>query len=1416
MNANRVIPVVMAVLCALVAGLAFASAPAFAEKIYYPEVSFGEPGEGPGQLKEPAGVAVNDSTGLEVGAGDVYVVDEGNNRVERFSASGVYLGQFDGSGEYEVEGGVKKSGAKPPTGAFSRPEQVAVDNCTNAMGERCGSVEDPSVGDVYVTDTGHDAIDKFNATGEYLGQLTETKICETEKRHEESFPCPKSKAVAVPFKELRNIVVGPSGELWVYEAENGSEGVYGHGLLLKFSDLGVIEAETSITRGSPFGNHALTVDSHGTVYVGSGIGMYVFSESLRLEREKFEKEAKGNPTKEKEVAERTGNEESFEKSTVGVLALAAVPSAAGALADDLLVDKGGKVYRYGSSEGLCAGGACEEFPGRSVPKGFAGLSESYGLAVNGSGTVYASEKGAGRVQSFEYDPVPAVKTEAPSGVTATEITLHGNVNPEDEEVKACYFEYGTEPGVYQDQAECKPDAAEINKTSLAATVQVSAAVSGLTSADARTARLVAVSEKGVEASGGEVSVSRPKIENATVADVGSSTATATADIDPGGVETCFVVEYGPTTAYGQYTPRQCVGEGQEPVPVKADLAGLQPNSTDHFGVVASNGLGVEASGDVAFSTFAVPSSVLPDGRVDELVSEPPVGQTGEAYVPQGMLAGLDYFGAHGLETPRPFVAGADGEAVTYLGDPPPREGNSRVGLSLGNQFVARHLTGGGWIHVDLEPSAYRNDYVALASDLSVGITQAPSALVTAVPEGYSSLYRRAIGWTPGDAGSFEALLGSFEPTLTTIPEGRSPAEYGSVNEGKATVQVEFGGGNSGSAGVPVDSHLLFEASARLPSAPEAPEVTTLENNLYDSVGGRLYLVNVLPSGRAQPNATFGRQGPSNSGPLSPETSNAISADGSRIFWSAVEAVERVEGPYEGGLAAPGHKRVEERPRALYVRENDTMPEGEGGECEPSRACTVRIDLPESGVRQVGVCASKPKECEHPEFWTATSDGSRVFFTDQQRLTSDATAEAGRPDLYEYDLEAPEGEQLTDLSVPVPSVTGACPLGLPGGGCGQGEVQGVVGVSEDGLYVYFVADGVLSEGANAEGREPVSGEPNLYIRQEDGTTFIATLAVGDGDFTEAYGSNGGDWQADPGHRTAEVTPDGQSVVFMSRRPLTGYDSVVGETSLAEVFVYDADTRRLNCVSCNPSGERPTDDIYPEFAQDIGREHGEHGAGGTNVWGSFVPVSESLDDYQPRVVSEDGGRVFFDSLEPLVPQDKNGFLDVYEWEAPGEGSCTALAASPVTGGCTYLLSGGLDPENSYLVDASASGSNVFFVSRAQLEKGVPGGYDELYDARVGGVVPPEEVRCSGAACQGAPPAPPSFATPPSVTFNGIGNFAPSPPPAAVGKAKSKTTKCRRGFVVRKEVKKKGVCVRSKSKRSKASTTASRAKTERRASR
>ena len=173
----------------------------------------------------------------------------------------------------------------------------------------------------------------------------------------------------------------------------------------------------------------------------------------------------------------------------------------------------------------------------------------------------------------------------------------------------------------------------------------------------------------------------------------------------------------------------------------------------------------------------------------------------------------------------------------------------------------------------------------------------------------------------------------------------------------------------------------------------------------------------------------------------------------------------------------------------------------------------------------------------------------------------------------------------------------------------------------------------------------------------------------------------------------------------------------------------------------------------------------------------------------MISADGSRVFFNSIEPLVPQDINGSPDVYEWEREGAGSCPAGHA----GGCIYLLSGGQSHEYSFLVDASASGNDVFFVSRADLVKSDETDYDVLYDARVGGVEP-VAAGCTGTGCQGIPPAPPIFATPASVTFNGTGNY-PSLAPEAK-KVTKKTVKCRKG-----KVRKHNECVKKPKTKSRA---------------
>jgi hypothetical protein len=1159
-------------------------------------------------------------------------------------------------------------------------------------------------------------IDKFSSSGEYKheGQLTGTEECKTES--EELPKCLENKPIAIPFNELLSVAVDPSGNLWVSEAALPPREPSGY--IDEFSSTGSLITRFRTRTLQYSADHGLAVDSEEGVYVSVAIGgeIYKFDGVTGEQLAQFGKGV-----------------------NQGVNALAMVPPTSGQLTDDLLADKGSSISRYGPF-GKLYGIPLEMFPGKEVPKSFGGFSGSFGIAVSAEATVYASEAEAGRVQSFDYVSVPVVVTEAPTGVTGTGLVLHGSVNPEGEEIKECFFEYGTEVGKYTGEALC-----EQNPSGQSKSVSVGAVISGLEQASVRSFRLVVVTGAKIEKAGGGLVVSSPVVSGESVSEVGSLTARLGAVVDAGGLVTCYefkdcIMEFGPT---------RCIPPGGDGVAVSVEVSGLQPAKACGFSVVAHNVLGETHGAVFVFSTFGSSASVLPDGRVDEAVSALGVGGNAEVYVPAGMKGELDNLGRHGIYTELPFEAALNGEVVTYAGDPPVSGGNGNEGLTGGNQYVAkRSAAGGGWTQVSVNASGFENDYVGFSDDLSAGVLGSSEHLAGGAPDGYHDLYRRSLNWVMASGGSsFDPQLGPFEPFVTEVP---CTKEFGSRLNNKVLPEPLFAGGNVGAAGVAAFSHLLFEADARLRAAPipVAENECAAGNDLYDCVEGVLYLVNVLPDGKVEANATFGRQGPSNDGFLSPEVSGAVSDDGSRVYWSAVK-VELVNGEFE------------ERSKALYVRENDTEPESEleGEVCtEPAMACTVEVDLAEPECVELGKC-----KAGGGEFWAASGDGVEVFFTDENRLTKNSTAGVGEPDLYEYNFDAPEGEHLSDLSVSMKPEPGF-----------RADVLGVVGASSDGSYVYFVAGGVLTEGKNKEGQEPVEGQPNLYVRHAGVTTFIVTLSSEDGDLTGGKAGNDGDWQADAGHRTAEVTPDGHSVVFMSRLPLTGYENVLDGVPLTEVFVYDTDSGRLVCASCNPSGEAPVAPILPEFVNsrnDIEK-----------IWGSFLPVSDSLTDYQPRVISDDGSRVFFDSIEPLVPQDDNGFVDVYEWEREGSGSCRE-AQSSETGGCVFLLSGAQSADNSYLVDASASGGDVFFVSRAHLVSADRGDDDVLYDARVGGVEPPAEGGCSGAGCQGAPPAPPIFSTPASVTFEGNGNPLPE------------TLECKKG-----SVEKSGMCVKKVVKRKK----------------
>jgi hypothetical protein len=732
----------------------------------------------------------------------------------------------------------------------------------------------------------------------------------------------------------------------------------------------------------------------------------------------------------------------------------------------------------------------------------------------------------------------------------------------------------------------------------------------------------------------------PTIEGESFSDVGSGSAVLSAQINPRGSSATYYFEYGTSEAYGSSTAEASLGAGEGAVTAPAQLTGLTAGTPYHFRVVTSNETGIERGVDMTFNTLALGLLGLPDGRAFERVT-PVENEAADVYVPAAFSLAT-FALSEGNLTEKPFQAAADGDAVAYPGAPT-AGGIGTGGPEWGNEYLATRSAGGGWTQVNIQPGGYFHAvYQAFSSDLSVGFLSSPSE--TGLEDGLPPLASEAPGEGYKVLYARSSSDGSYQPFFTKAATlHRSAEELGVYNAGES----KLGAGKPPVyAGSSADlNERLFEINDAL-TAPAVEGASEEENDLYMSVGGRLSLVNVLPDGSSEAGATFGasqleiREKNEN-----PDFSHVISADGSRVFWTDLRTGD------------------------LYMREDPTE----------SSARTVQIS-------------------EGGRFWTATADGSKVFFT--------------KGNLYQYEVES---GRTTDLT---PGV----------------EIAGVVGASENGEYIYYADTG-----------------GNLKLWHDGSSTSIATLSGYDGESAGPYSSEyakRGDWQPGLGSRTAEVTPDGRGVVFMSDQSLkaVGYPDGYPNDELFEVYVYEAEGNQLFCASCNPSGEPPQSNAETTAGQ--------------HPTAAFLPISYS-DTYTPRWISEGGGRVFFDSAEPLVPQDTNGKQDVYEWERDGVGSCQE------TDGCIYLLSGGTGGSASWLLDASATGNDVFIISRTELVPGDPYDSFDVYDARVEGVQPLAPPACSGTGCQGVPPAPPIFATPASVTFNGVGNFPPPLGTAGSGK-------------------------------------------------
>lgn len=371
---------------------------------------------------------------------------------------------------------------------------------------------------------------------------------------------------------------------------------------------------------------------------------------------------------------------------------------------------------------------------------------------------------------------------------------------------------------------------------------------------------------------------------------------------------------------------------------------------------------------------------------------------------------------------------------------------------------------------------------------------------------------------------------------------------------------------------------------------------------------------------------------------------------------------------------------------------------------------VRID-----GKETKLVSNKPAE-----FLTASADGHNVFF----RLSG------VEQKMVRYNVDS--GEETTIAQ----------------------HVLGVAGSSEDASRIYFASTDALAPGGTAEA-------PNLYLYEDDsGIAFVASLASADVSEISRYNPV----SQKPVFRTSQVTPDGRVILFMTQASPTGFDNTEAGNGnpVTEVYRYDADSEALTCISCNPTGARPSGQILRE-----------RGGLPTETWsaGAIPPGESQL--FRPRALSSSGERAFFESSDRLVLRDTNGQRDVYEWESVGTGNCTSQSIdfSTDADGCVSLISSGQSPSGSEFIDATPSGSEVFFGTLSSLVSQDPGNVD-IYSARIEGGFPPPPPPppiCQGESCQPAAEAPPVPPPPSSQSF--VGPSDPKPFRCPKGKRRVK---------------------------------------------
>ena len=240
-------------------------------------------------------------------------------------------------------------------------------------------------------------------------------------------------------------------------------------------------------------------------------------------------------------------------------------------------------------------------------------------------------------------PLPAVSTEGVREVVFDAATLTGTVDPNGTEASSdtrwC-FEYGV--GSTGGYGLGSVPAVALDAGSGTTLVPVSARLTGLSAGTTYRYRLVAVNDlqegtaqsacgiqSGQQTAGAEglfttpLYIPPPLVATGNASNVEQNTATVTGTVDPEGSRATYEFQVGVDTGYGVEIFGSA-GSGTQSEPFTVTLNDLQPATTYHYRLLATNTGGTTYGADQTFITGAYPTETLATSPTPPLLSVPAV------------------------------------------------------------------------------------------------------------------------------------------------------------------------------------------------------------------------------------------------------------------------------------------------------------------------------------------------------------------------------------------------------------------------------------------------------------------------------------------------------------------------------------------------------------------------------------------------------------------------------------------------------------------------------------------------------------------------------------------------------------------------------------------------------------------------